>query len=787
MKTKRLILSIIFALFFITAQAATIVRLGPEYFPDPTRGRPISSGSLYVGIIDLDPEIIANQKQLSILQENGTTIEVPQPITTGAGGIPLYNGSPVTVLVDGSYSLKLLDSSESQVYYVPKNAIIDSLSSIENISDLRLITEEPENGDVIPILGYYSPGDGGGGAFYWSSSSVLSDNGGTIIKVTSITTGRWLRLYDGYNIKSIWFGTVGNDSASSTIDTAALQNSIDNTPDYGTLDIGNGFTYSLEKTTGSVDDYGLKINRSNMTLTGRSIIKREDSIVSSGYFPLFIGVPDSTTLGDRVENIVIDGVYFVGDDTRHTSDGDASDDSRYTIGTKNFRNLEIKNCIFTEVDSGVVYSYGTYPSASYYLLQKSYELNIHNNRFIGSEHAVAKRAIIHCIATRGVDDVTVDDNYFAWIDDCFSPFGTFQDPGQLETDTFVYSGENLKRAGKNAFFTNNIVYNTSEHSVYFIQPGFVASDNIIYTDTPTICNGDIKTIYGYGTIADNMMTVGAVGMSIMILARDITISGNAINVASNGDDAVSHMGINIDAQSLTAAYIAALPFLSEDIQKNIILNSNVITMPDVIASLDLVIGIRVVTAASQTLTAPYSIDGVEIQRNTISNYRYGVYYINTLINNIDVKNNSFIARDFVTAGFNGATVMNTYAPLVIFHSSNMGDRTTFSGNRVFGAEYMFASDDGSGSGLNLPTDCSQNKLDYIQNQFTSDLDAPSFYNNFKMNTGIYYLDRTWSGHQTENSLSAVGLGDVSSRRSCFFYDGTNMRWYTDDAGTFISF
>lgn len=96
-----------------------VVRLGPEYFPSPTNGVPVSLGSIYVGEPDTDPTVVINQKQISVLEENGTITPVAQPILTGAGGVPLYNGSPVTVFVDGDYSLTVLDKLGSQVYYVP--------------------------------------------------------------------------------------------------------------------------------------------------------------------------------------------------------------------------------------------------------------------------------------------------------------------------------------------------------------------------------------------------------------------------------------------------------------------------------------------------------------------------------------------------------------------------------------------------------------------------------------------------------------------------------------------
>ena len=58
---------------------------------------------------------------------------------------------------------------------------------------------------------------------------------------------------------------------------------------------------------------------------------------------------------------------------------------------------------------------------------------------------------------------------------------------------------------------------------------------------------------------------------------------------------------------------------------------------------------------------------------------------------------------------------------------------------------------------------------------------------FKNNTGMYFLDRTnWAGWMQGNALSDSTVGDTSERRYNYFYDGTNLRFYTDDAGTSIT-
>lgn len=97
-----------------------LVDLSYGYYPDPTRGRPVFNGSIFIGDAQTDPEVLGNQKQVTIIQEDGSEIEIAQPIKTGAGGVPEFNGSPIKISVSLPYSLKVLDKSGSQVYFDPK-------------------------------------------------------------------------------------------------------------------------------------------------------------------------------------------------------------------------------------------------------------------------------------------------------------------------------------------------------------------------------------------------------------------------------------------------------------------------------------------------------------------------------------------------------------------------------------------------------------------------------------------------------------------------------------------
>ena len=226
-----------------------IVRLGPEYFSDPTVGRPVAAGSIYIGDPDTDPEILANQITVNALQEDGTTVPISQPILTSAGGQPLYNGSPVTLLVSETYSLKVLDSFGVQKNYVPStNVPIDiAISGILQLDDLQalLAISSPSNDDTYVMLSFFDSEGNGGGTFYWDASQDKADaNGATIIdpdniggydgtvstlpsyftdQSAGVGVGCWMRMCDRTALVT-WFGAIDDATVNNAV---ALQAAFD--------------------------------------------------------------------------------------------------------------------------------------------------------------------------------------------------------------------------------------------------------------------------------------------------------------------------------------------------------------------------------------------------------------------------------------------------------------------------------------------------------------------------------------------------------------------------------
>jgi len=307
---------------------ANVINLEPGYFPDFTKGKPVSNGYIYVGVIDKDPEDFP--KQVSALQENGTTVEISQPVRTSSGGVPTYNGSPITLLVDGSYSLRVRNSAGVQVYYVPKNAEeTDKLVTVNTIADLRILSGSFENQSAT-VLGYYSVGDGGGGPLRtWHTGQAAGfyvDNGGSIIVPTGGDESEaWLTpITNVFNVNL--FGAKGD---GSTDDYTAIINAM------AVLSSVGGGRLVFEK--------GVYLTNSNIEIPSNIILDLSLGATIRRNFNTSTGGVGLFTLSNNSENISILGGTLDGN-------GVNFDANSFNILTATgINNLTIEGTVFLDV------------------------------------------------------------------------------------------------------------------------------------------------------------------------------------------------------------------------------------------------------------------------------------------------------------------------------------------------------------------------------------------------------------------------------------------------------
>ncbi len=291
---------------------ASIVKSSIEYFADPTKGRPVANGFVYVGTVDLDPEVPANQKQISVIQEDGTTVEVPQPLSLSAGGVPVYSGGYVAIVVDGDYSLKVNNKHGAQVYYIPKSSALageDVVASVDTIqelrdSDLHILAKS------VDILGYTTKGDGGGGPTRYLSDvaapATYVDNGSSIIVPTGGDGSiAWLWGLLG-TVNARWFGVLpvtgfNNYTALGRI-ASALEDNMNVEFDPGIFEIEFTGGYDISDVNGVIacnikDVKNVKISGNKSTI----IIDDHDITASNGL----------RVFGyDGVQNLEITGFEF---------------------------------------------------------------------------------------------------------------------------------------------------------------------------------------------------------------------------------------------------------------------------------------------------------------------------------------------------------------------------------------------------------------------------------------------------------------------------------------------
>lgn len=143
---------------------------------------------------------------------------------------------------------------------------------INTIADFRQITN-PSDNPIVWVSGYHSKGDGafGSNIFEWDNTSTEDDNGGTIIKLDSVATGRYKLRYRGaINVK--WFGAIAyatKSEAISGIDSYfAFENAIKELGVIGgTIEMPRGYIKSLS--TIRDDIFNILISGVPITLVGQ--------------------------------------------------------------------------------------------------------------------------------------------------------------------------------------------------------------------------------------------------------------------------------------------------------------------------------------------------------------------------------------------------------------------------------------------------------------------------------------------------------------------------------------
>lgn len=146
------------------------------YVPDPVKPKPLGGAQMFFGLVGTDPELEPNQKKVYSLQEDRAAINMPQPVICSAGGVPQFNGNTVALGISGDYSLKILDSKGSQVYYFP------SVKNENNQGVSGVILEESQTVIAGNQTLVYENIEASTASFYLSNGTTGTEFKGTYLK-----------------------------------------------------------------------------------------------------------------------------------------------------------------------------------------------------------------------------------------------------------------------------------------------------------------------------------------------------------------------------------------------------------------------------------------------------------------------------------------------------------------------------------------------------------------------------------------------------------------------------
>lgn len=151
---------------------------------------------------------------------------------TGAGGelqkVTNLDGQRTFYIEPGSYTVDV-NGRQSSVNIADASKVRTAIQPVASVADLRLL-EATFDGQQVSLTSYYDGwastirGPQGGGVFVWDAGNTAVDDGGAVIAVTGVATGRWVRRMHG-KVYASMFGAREDYSYSSdtgTDDLAAI-------------------------------------------------------------------------------------------------------------------------------------------------------------------------------------------------------------------------------------------------------------------------------------------------------------------------------------------------------------------------------------------------------------------------------------------------------------------------------------------------------------------------------------------------------------------------------------
>ncbi|HCB1585994.1 TPA: phage tailspike protein [Citrobacter freundii] len=99
--------------------ANVVIGMPSQLFTMPRSFKAVANGKIYIGQIDTDPVNPENQIPVYLENEDGSHVQVAQPIVINAGGYPVYNGQIAKFVTVQGHSMAVYDAYGAQQFYYP--------------------------------------------------------------------------------------------------------------------------------------------------------------------------------------------------------------------------------------------------------------------------------------------------------------------------------------------------------------------------------------------------------------------------------------------------------------------------------------------------------------------------------------------------------------------------------------------------------------------------------------------------------------------------------------------
>lgn len=135
--------------------ANVVVSMPSQLFTASRSFKALANGRIYIGNIDTDPTIPFNQIPVYVENEDGTLIQISQPVIINAAGFPVYNGQIAKIVTAQGYSMAVLDAYGAIEHYFPNvlkydpDRLAQRLSSpADGDGDALIAVKQPYSGTV---------------------------------------------------------------------------------------------------------------------------------------------------------------------------------------------------------------------------------------------------------------------------------------------------------------------------------------------------------------------------------------------------------------------------------------------------------------------------------------------------------------------------------------------------------------------------------------------------------------------------------------------------------------